>query len=723
MPAKLAAMLGSLLLLVSPVGAATVLRVVGDNNYPPYLFLGNDGKPRGYVVDVWKLWEQKTGIQVKLTATHWSDAQGMLLSGKADVIEMIFRTPEREQQYDFTAPFTDVPVGVYADARIKGIDGPGSLTGFEVGVERGDACVERLHEHGIYSLQLFTSYAEIINAARKNQIRIFCMDEYPADYYLYRLGGDSHFVKAFDFYTGHFRRGVRKGDSQTLALVERGMAMITPKEYEELRRKWKGQPINFSPYARIFGYALLGVTLAGILLLVWVRALRRAVERRTRDLDFLTHYDALTGLPNRRLLLQKLDEQMGVRTADPLALLLVDLDNFKRVNESFGHVVGDQILRTVADRLRGCMPDGYIVARVGGDEFVLAILTQVTPLTVSAAASRIMRHMSEPFVLGGQEVFLGASVGVSFAPDDGTDGVTLLKNADAAMYRAKQHGRNNCKFYSPALSEHTGRLLRLGVSLRHALRCNEFELHYQPQIDLRSGAVMGVEALLRWPAAEEPIGPHEFIPYAEETGLIQPIGIWVLGQACQQLKEWLSQGFPAMRMAVNLSPRQLADSQLIDQLRSVLAKSGIPSNLLELEITEGALMEHGAVATELLETMRELGIGLAIDDFGTGYSSLAYLRRFPVQLLKIDQSFLGDLPDDPGARAIVSAIVAMAHSLGMQVLAEGVENERQAEYLREIGCDQAQGWLYGAAMPAGEFGAWLAAKTGQAELAGIARTN
>ena len=289
MGAKPSFLIALILLLVTALPArATVLRVVGDNNYPPYLFLGHDGKPRGYVVDEWKLWEQKTGVHVDLVATDWADAQQRLLSGQADVIDMIFRTPAREALYDFTKPFAKVRVGIYVDAGITGIDGPEALSGFNVGVERGDACVERLHQHGVDSLHEYPGYADIIGAAQRLDIRIFCMDEMPAAYYLYRLQGDTR----FDFYTDEFRRGVRKGDTQTLALVERGMAMITPAEREALRKKWMGQPLNFTPYVRMFGYALLVAIGLGIALLLWGLSLRRAVERRTRALEHLAHHVA-----------------------------------------------------------------------------------------------------------------------------------------------------------------------------------------------------------------------------------------------------------------------------------------------------------------------------------------------------------------------------------------------------------------------------------------------
>jgi diguanylate cyclase (GGDEF)-like protein len=679
---------------------ATTLRVVGDNNYPPYLFLGSDGKPRGYVVDVWQLWEKKTGIKVELTATNWADAQQRLLHGQADVIEMIFKTPAREALYDFSVPFTHVTAGIYSDAGITGISDASSLKGFQVGVERGDACVERLHDDGIANIRTFAGYADLIAAATRREIRIFCMDEYPADYYLYRLGVGNHFTKAFDYYSGEFRRGVRKGDIATLAMVQRGMALITDDEHAGLRRKWMGQPVDFTPYTRILGYGLLTGTLAGVALLIWIYTLRRAVERRTSDLDFLAHHDPLTGLPNRRLLIDRLHHAIAQHVDARIATLLINLDNFKRVNESFGHPAGDQLLRAVAERLLGCTPAANTVARLSGDEFVIMLSGHADPRAASAAAARILNAMAQPFTLNGEDLFVGASIGVSLYPDDGRDGVTLLKNAAAAMYRAKERGRNVFGFYNASLTEQASHLLQLGTSLRRALEREEFVLVYQPQIHVSSGRITGVEALIRWHSSSGLILPSQFIPFAEETGLIEPIGRWVLHTACEQLATWLAAGLPPVRMAVNLSPRQLASADLVAQVQAALDASQIPPQLLELEITEGALMAHGAAATEILTALRELGIGLAIDDFGTGYSSLAYLRHFPVELLKIDQSFMRGVPEEVSAVEIASAIVVMAHTLRMRVIAEGVENLQQWTFLQDIGCDYAQGWYLGRPMSA-----------------------
>lgn len=706
MTKALIALMATISLAASVRAAPSSIRVVSDDNYPPYLFIGSDHKPRGYLVDEWRLWEQKTGIHVELIATDWANAQRMLQAGQADVIEMIFDTPEREKAYDFTAPYAKVTVGIYADSTIPGIAGVDALQGFEVGAERGDACVDRLQRDGITSTKLFRGYIDMIAAVNRREVRILCMDDYPANYYLYKMGSPLRFSRAFEYYAGTFHRGVRKGDRATAALVDHGMSLITPAEREALKRKWMGHPVSFTPYTQLFAYTLLIVGLAGVALGIWVFTLRRAVERRTKDLGFLAYHDALTKLPNRVLLIDRIDHIIQQGDAPKVAVMLIDLDHFKRVNESFGHEVGDLLLKEVADRL-GSLDQIHTLARIGGDAFAIAIQGALETATITAVADKLLRSIAKGFWSDGKPIFVSASVGVSLYPDDGPDGASLLKFADAALGLAKRDGRARFRFYRSSLTHEAKELLDLGVGLRRALQRDEFALLYQPQVEMGTGKVVGVEALLRWQSGERVIGPDRFIPYAEETGLIGAIGGWVLQTSCHQLARWLQSGLPPLRMAVNLSPRQLASADLIEHITDALGASGIPPQLLELEITEGSLLERGPAISDVLLKLRALGVSLAIDDFGTGYSSLAYLHRLPIQLLKIDRSFLAGLPSDAGAVALTSTIVAMARNLKMKVLAEGVEDVAQWTFLRNVGCDYAQGWHIGTPMTAEQFQVWL----------------
>jgi diguanylate cyclase (GGDEF)-like protein len=700
------------LLLMVPVAVAQAapssLRVVSDNNYPPYLFMGPDHQPRGYLVDEWHLWEQKTGIHVEIVPTDWANAQRMLLSGQADVIEMLFRTPEREPLYEFSEPYGKVTIGIYTDTSISGIDDVDALRGFEVGVERGDACVERLRQQGITAFKLYRGYTDMIAAVKNRDVRILCMDDYPANYYLYKYGVDSEFQRSFELYSDQFHRGTRKGDLATLALVDRGMKLITDDERDALRRKWMGHPISFTPYAQIFAYALAAVVAVGIALTIWVFTLRRAVNRRTNDLGFLAYHDALTRLPNRFLLIDRLDHAIRQGEGPRLALLLIGLDHFKRINENFGHAIGDQLLKEMAHRLSG-IEQAQTIARIGGDSFALTLQGTLETTSITAAAERVLRAIAKGFVWEGRNLFVGASIGISTYPNDGADGALLLRHADAALGFAKREGRGRFRFYNASLTQEAQALLNLGDGLRGALQRDEFMLLYQPQVELRTGRVIGVEALLRWHSEEFGlVTPERFIPYAEETGLIAPIGLWVLQEACHRLAKWRKKGLPELRMAVNLSPRQFASSELFEYVTDAIGSSGIPARLLELEITESSLLEHGQAVSEMFAKLCSLGLSFAIDDFGTGYSSLAYLNRFPIQVLKIDRSFLNGLPDDPHAVTLTSTIIAMARNMNMRVLAEGVETRAQWQFLRELGCDGAQGWFFGPPMTAAQFEVWLA---------------
>jgi diguanylate cyclase (GGDEF)-like protein len=469
--------------------------------------------------------------------------------------------------------------------------------------------------------------------------------------------------------------------------------------------------VSFTPYAQVFGYALLIAALVGIALAIWIFSLRRAVERRTKDLGFLAYHDALTKLPNRYLLLDRINHVIKQRDIPKLALFLIDLDYFKRINEGFGHAVGDLLLKEVAARIER-MAQFDTVARIGGDTFAVTLQGALETATITAAADKLLRVIAHEFLHDGKKVFVGASIGVSLCPDDGHDGASLLKHADAALGLAKREGRGQFRYYRSSLAQEAKELLDLGAGLRRALQCDEFVLLYQPQVEIGTGKIVGVEALLRWQTDEFGlIGPTRFIPYAEESGLIGPIGDWVLHRACHQLAAWQRSGLPTLRMAVNLSPRQFASVDLVERITDATGASGISPELLELEITEGTLLERGPALLGVLSSLRALGIRLAIDDFGTGYSSLAYLHRLPIQLLKIDKCFLAGLPSDTGAVALISTIIAMACNLNIKVLAEGVETAAQWTFLREAGCDYVQGWYAGAPMTGADFEAWMRERT------------
>jgi diguanylate cyclase (GGDEF)-like protein/PAS domain S-box-containing protein len=420
-------------------------------------------------------------------------------------------------------------------------------------------------------------------------------------------------------------------------------------------------------------------------------------------LQHMAQHDALTELPNRVLFLDRLKQSLArARWHQRLvAVLFVDMDRFKTINDTLGHEVGDRLLQALAERFTVGVREGDTVARFGGDEFVILLDDVASEKDIGAVAQKILEALAPPFTIDGQSLYITASIGVSLYPNDGEDSGTLVKNADIAMYRAKEIGKNTYQFYSADMSARAFERLTLESSLRHAIERNEFRLVYQPQIDTASGAILGVEALLRWQHPDFGlVAPAEFIPLLEETGHIVAVGEWVFHTACKQLRAWHAAGWPALRMAVNLSPRQFQTAGLAMMIERGLAATGCAPGLLELEITESVLLQHSPATLDALAALHALGVRLAIDDFGTGYSSLGYLHRYSIDTLKIDRSFVHDVPGDADDSALASAIIVLAQSLKLNVIAEGVETEAQRGFLQERGCRIMQGYLFSRPLPA-----------------------
>ena len=423
----------------------------------------------------------------------------------------------------------------------------------------------------------------------------------------------------------------------------------------------------------------------------------------------LAHFDSLTGLPNRVLLTDRCNLALSAaqRNGTPLALLFLDLDHFKNINDSLGHKVGDELLVALSARLKAAVRDQDTVSRLGGDEFIL-VLPETDAVGAAHVAEKLLESALMPFELEQHELTVTPSVGIALFPGDATDFDTLSRCADAAMYRAKQDGRNSYRFFTAEMQASSERALRLENALRRALERDQLRLHYQPQVSLTDGHIIGAEALLRWNHPElGMVSPAEFIPVAETCGLILPIGEWVLRTAVQQLKTWIEAGMAPITVAVNLSSVQFRHINLPELVTTILDEVGLPASLLELELTEGVAMTDPLGAIAIMDKLHERGVRLSIDDFGTGYSSLSYLKRFQIYKVKIDQSFVRDITEDPDDKAIVGAIISMATSLGMQTIAEGVETEGQLEFLKAKGCTEVQGYYFSRPLPAAQFQAFM----------------
>lgn len=429
----------------------------------------------------------------------------------------------------------------------------------------------------------------------------------------------------------------------------------------------------------------------------------------------MTHsaqHDVVTNLPNRVLLNDRISQSIALarRQKSPIAVIFLDLDRFKFINDSLGHAIGDQLLQSISKRLLASVRGSDTVSRQGGDEFVILLPEITHPEDAGTSAKKILLSLSAPHSIEGHDLHIDGSIGISIYPGDGADAETLIKNADTAMYSAKEHGRNNFQFFTAAMNLKAVERQSLEGSLRRALEREEFLLHYQPKVNLESGEITGIEALIRWQQPERGlVPPSQFVPIAEDCGLILPIGRWVLREACRQARAWQDAGLPPLPIAINVSAVEFRDKDFVESVRTILSETGLEARYLELELTEGVLMEDAESSAYVLRELKKMGVQLAVDDFGTGYSSLSYLRQFPIDVLKIDQSFVNQIPADADDSTIVSAIINMAKSLKHLVVAEGIETQEQREYLQALHCAEGQGYLFSRPLAAGQFGELLQA--------------
>jgi diguanylate cyclase (GGDEF)-like protein len=443
---------------------------------------------------------------------------------------------------------------------------------------------------------------------------------------------------------------------------------------------------------------------------------RKASEEKIRH---LAYHDPLTNLPNRLSLYERLEQALGFsrRHRKPLALMLIDLDHFKNINDTLGHHMGDELLIQVAQRIASSLRNSDIVARLGGDEFVVVLPDLASAADAAPVAENIIKAVAAPYQVLGQQLLTSPSIGISIYPDHAGEIEDLLRCADIAMYHAKTHGRGNFQFFSEDMDVRTRERQALEKDLRAAIEGRQFELHYQPQLELRTGQICGVEALVRWRHPQRGmVPPMDFIPLAEEAGLIGPLGDWILEEACRQLGAWRQAGLTDIRMSINLSARQFLDLGLPERVRSVIETSGVPAAMIDLEITESMSMESPVDAIALMRRLTELGVSLSIDDFGTGYSSLAYLKLFPIRTLKIDRSFVKDIETDQNDAEICDVTVLLAHKLGLEVVAEGVETAEQLKFLLSVGCERIQGYWLSKPLPGDDAERFI---QGRAKMSGL----
>jgi diguanylate cyclase (GGDEF)-like protein/PAS domain S-box-containing protein len=1050
-----------------------------DQNYPPFSLRNPDGELEGYAVDLWRLWQQKTGIKVELQGVTWTDVQPALQQNRADVAESVYRTEARALLYDFSLPYATVSTSIFADVSIAGIHDINSLRGFEVAVQAGDACAERLRHAAVTTVREFPSYDALLAALVNHSVKLVCLDDYGANYHLYRLGLHTRYVKAFEIARDELHRAVRKGDTATLALVERGMAQITPAEIANLHDKWLGRPLAFARYSRPLVQALVVLGGLTLLLLVWLASVRKAVRLRTMELErekahlrtlvesstdliwlkdlagiylacnqqtavllgrpreeilgkndvelfgpaaaeryrlddvatlrsgrplmtedqvavpgapqtrvfetiktpvvepdgtvlgvlgvarditgrkeqeqrireqdrllkemsalarigaweldpasgafqstdevvrifdttgdapptladcldccteeyrllaermldaavqgqafdlelelacdarprkwvrmlcspvledgrvvtlrgtvqdvthrreleesmrmanliyrtsmeailvtdednrivdanpafttqtgyelcdvvgnhpplfdsamhdsgfytrmmhdlkakdywmgevldrnkngaftakFVnirvirqpdgsvyrhviqfhdisaqkqkdeliwrqTNFDLLTGLPNRRLFLDRLEQDIRKAhgASRGLGVLLLDLDRFKDINDSFGRAKGDNVLIELTRRVARCLPEDATMGRLGGDAFGLVVSEFDKRPHLETVAEAVIGAIAAPLPLGTDVAYASASVGISVYPDDAADAAGLVRNAEQAVRLAKRAGRGQFQYFTPSLQQHARSKLMLTNDLREALARQQLHVYYQPIVEVATGHIRKAETLLRWAHPERgAVSPAHFIPLAEESGLINDIGDWVLEEAITSVQRWQQMYGRVIELSVNISPTQFEQRGHLSWLDRVV-HSGLPRNSLTVEITEGVLVNDSDQVIRCLGTLHAAGAKVSIDDFGTGFSALSYLKNFDIDYLKIDKSFIHNLASDGSDKALTEAIVELAHRLGIEAIAEGVETAAQRDVLAAIGCDYIQGYYYSKAVARDAF--------------------
>ncbi|HZV97354.1 MAG TPA: EAL domain-containing protein [Methylophilaceae bacterium] len=444
------------------------------------------------------------------------------------------------------------------------------------------------------------------------------------------------------------------------------------------------------------------------LILATLRAqeMTETAEQAHAQMSHMAQHDYLTGLPNRALLNDRLEQAIthALRQHKKVALLYIDVDHFKHINDSLGHTVGDELLKSVAERLLSCVRHSDTISRQGGDEFILLLSEIEHSEDAAVFADKLINVLADPHILPSQQLHITLSIGISVFPDDGSDAETLIRNADTAMYHAKEHGRNNFQYFTQDMNERAVERLSMGENLRRALKNNEFVLHYQPKVSLETGDITGAEALLRWQHPDRGLlYPEQFVSIAEDFGLIVPIGRWALKEACRQMRSWRRKGLYIELLAINISAVELRSKGFVENVRATIVESGVDPTNLEFELTESVLVHDADPAKTVLRELKDMGLQIAIDDFGTGYSSLSYLRNFPIDTLKVDQSFLHDISIGSSDAVIVSSVIAMGKSLNQQLVAEGVETLEQLQFLQSEGCDEGQGYLFSQPLIAEEF--------------------
>jgi len=705
-----------LLLVLAQAGQGQVIDV-GIYQNEPKIFVNAQGKPDGFFIELLERIATEEGWSLNYLPCEWPVCLQQLEQGSIDLLPDVAYSEERARRFLFGREVVLSSWSVVYVRNDNDIPSLKELDGKSLAVVKGSiqfqAIREKLEQLGISPVfHEVNSFSDVFRLVKIGWVdaglaNIYFGRKYAGEYQLKKtsilvrpsllsFAAASNQQPLLDAIDKHL--AAYKADDQSVyyQLIERWFSPLAAEKHLPQWIKW----------VLVLG-GLAGLLLAAVAILFHFLIKRKTAElsEKAARLEHLANHDPLTSLPNRKLFFDRLEQSLrrAAREGAMLAVLYIDLDQFKQINDSFGHAIGDEVLKEIAARLENGIRDEDTIARLGGDEFAVVMESLKEAENTLHCVQRLNAVFKQPVMVQDLHFVLSASIGISLFPQDGTDAHTLLRNADTAMFKAKEAGRGTFQFYVEDMTRYAVERARLEADLREALEGDGLEVHYQPQIGLEDGRIVGFEALARWRHPElGMLSPKQFIPLAEDSGLILPLGEWVLRTACRQMSQWHSEGIEVGVVAVNISARQLADYALLDVVKKVLRETGCRPEWLELELTESSIMTQTQQAVSVMSQLRELGVQLAIDDFGTGYSSLAYLRQLPIAKLKIDRSFIKQVAENVDDVAIVRAVTALGKTLNLKVVAEGVETREQEALLRAEGCDEVQGYYYSRALPAAE---------------------
>lgn len=690
-----------------------VIRLASDYFWPPFEMIDEQSNYQGIAADYMKLIEQRLGIEFIISPRKpWEEIVELVKNRELDLFSCAMQTAQRTEYANFTRPYVSNPMIIVTRDQIDYIEGVKGLAGKQVSIEKSYASYDLLsRNHPEIKLKPYQDSLSAMLAVSKGEAFAYVGNIATFSHVARQQGITNVKISGQIPYRFNLAMGARSDWPELVPILQKALDSITREEHNKISNKWIAieleEPTDYSIAWKITGVA----TLIFIAFLYWNLSLNKKIQERTEQLAYRVNYDSLTGLPNRTLALQKLEDSIATaeQIKSKLAIMVFDLDDFRIINETMGHNAGDQLLSEAGKRISDSLPKQILFGRLGGDEFIVILNDIGNPNEASTLAETLLANFASPFVIEGHELKLSASLGIAIYPANGEDVAILLRNAEAAMYHSKSIGRNVRSFYTREMNQEVARRLQIEEHMHGALERGEFEVYYQPKIRISDRHIIGFEALLRWQnPALGAVSPAEFIPIAENNDQILPLGQFVLENALDMSAKWHRQYGQQYTMAVNLSPLQFRDPELLNYIANVIQRAGLTSESLELEITEGVLMVGHEYINLALKGLKALGVQIAMDDFGTGYSSLSYLRQYPFDCIKIDREFVREITSDAGDRQLVSTAIDMAHNLGLEVVAEGVETEEQLALLATLKCDVAQGFLFSKPLPANEISRMVA---------------